>query len=75
MLSYKELLNKYNTVLKENEELKVQIKNLKIKLGMPVETKEKYTVETLGRGINKYSSSNEKILLAIWIEILYNVYS
>ena len=33
MLSYEELLNKYNnTVLKENEELKIQIKNIKIKL-------------------------------------------
>ena len=63
MLSYEELLNKYNTILKENEELKGQIKNLKIKLGMPIETEEKTILETSGTGINKYSSSNEKILL------------
>ena len=43
MLSYEELLNKYNTVLKENEELKIQIKNIKIKLDMPVETKKIYS--------------------------------
>ncbi len=63
MLSYEELLNKYNTILKENGELKIQVKELKTKLGMPVETEEKFTVETPGTGINKYSSSNEKILL------------
>ena len=63
MLSYEELLNKYNTILKENEELMGQIKNLKIKLGMPIETEEKTILETSGTGINKYSSSNEKILL------------
>lgn len=53
MLSYEELLNKYNTILKENEELKGQIKNLKIKLGMPIETEEKTILETSGIGINK----------------------
>ena len=63
MLSYEELLNKYNTILKENEELNGQIKNLKIKLGMPIETEEKTILETSGTGINKYSSLNEKILL------------
>ena len=63
MLSYEELLNKYNTILKENEELKNQVNELKIKLGMPVEAEEKFIVETFDTGINKYSSSNEKILL------------
>lgn len=63
MFSYEELLNKYNTILKENEELKIQVKELKIKLGMPIEIEEKTILETLGAGINKYSSSNEKILL------------
>ena len=63
MLSYDELLNKYNLLLKENEELKNQVNELKIKLGMPVEAEEKFIVETFDTGINKYSSSNEKILL------------
>ncbi len=63
MLSYEELLNKYNALLHENEELKTQVNNLKTKLGMPIETQEKLGVETFDNGINKYSSTNEKILL------------
>ena len=63
MLSYEELLNKYNTILKENEELKNRVKALKIKLGMPIETEKKVVVELSGTGINKYSSATEKILL------------
>ncbi|MEE1046141.1 MAG: DEAD/DEAH box helicase family protein [Clostridia bacterium] len=63
MLSYEELLNKYNTILKENEELKNQVNELKAKLGMPVETEKKVVVELSGTGINKYSSATEKILL------------
>jgi len=63
MLSYEELLNKYNVLIKENNKLKNQVKELKIKLGMTIETEEKTIVETCGTGINKYSSTNEKILL------------
>ena len=43
MLSYEELLNKYNTILKENEELKGQIKDESAKL--EIMTKE--TIENL----------------------------
>ena len=63
MLSYEELLNKYNSILKENEELKNQVKELKIKLGMTVKPEEKNIVKNFVTGINKYSSTNEKILL------------
>ena len=63
MLSYEELLNKYNTILKENEELKSQVKELKTKLGMTIKAKEKSISETSGIKINKYSPTNEKILL------------
>ncbi|MBQ4109909.1 MAG: DEAD/DEAH box helicase family protein [Clostridia bacterium] len=63
MLSYEELLNKYNALLHENEELKTQVNNLKTKLGMPVEIEDKLAVETSDNGINKYSSTNEKIQL------------
>ena len=45
MLSYDELLNKYNAILKENEELKLQVKGLKIKLGIPDEKPEKSIVK------------------------------
>ena len=63
MFSYEELLNKYNAILKENKELKSQVNELKIKLGMPVEIEEKNIIKNSGTGINKYSSINEKILL------------
>lgn len=62
MLSYEGLLSKYNILLKENKELKSQITELKIKLGMPIETEE-VVVEASDAGINKYSSTTEKILL------------
>ena len=62
MLSYDELLNKYNDLLEENKNLKSQVNELKTKLGMPVE-KEEAVVETFDTGINKYSSTTEKILL------------
>ena len=59
--------NNYSQVnialLQENEKLKIQVNELKIKLGMPIETEEKLAVETFNNGINKYSSTNEKILL------------
>ena len=58
MLSYNELLEKYNLLLKENEELKAENKKLKEKLG--IITKEESTEKA---SINKYSSPNEKINL------------
>lgn len=63
LLSYEELLNKYNSILKENEELKIEVKELRTKLGMPVKPDEKNIVKNFVTGINKYSSTNEKILL------------
>ena len=65
MLSYEELLNKYNTILKENEELKNQVKELKIKLGMPVKQEKKNIVENSGAGINKYSSTNAENVISV----------
>ncbi len=58
MLSYNELLEKYNLLLKESEELKAENKKLKEKLG--IITKEEPAEKA---SINKYSSPNEKINL------------
>lgn len=58
MLSYNELLGKYNTLLKENEELKAENIRLKDRLGI-------ITIETSAKSllINKHSSPSEKIKL------------
>lgn len=63
MLSYAELLNKYNALIKENETLKNQIDELKLKLCISTETEEKMIEKPSGTGINKYSTASEKILL------------
>ena len=63
MLSYEELLNKYTALIKENEFLKNQISEWKLKLGIPTKTEEKMIEESPCSGINKYSTASEKIFL------------
>ena len=61
MLSYEELLKQYNILLCENKELKIQINQLREKLGISAETEKKQAFVTLGTAINRNSSANEKI--------------
>lgn len=61
MLSYDELLNKYNLLLKENEDLKTQVDDLKQRLGL-VKTEER-VVEGIGTGIDKFSPASKKVAL------------
>ena len=61
MLSYDELLNKYNLLLKENEDLKTQVDDLKQRLGI-VKTEER-VVEGIGTGIDKFSPASKKVAL------------
>ncbi len=58
MLSYNDLLEKYNLLIKENDELKTENKKLKERLG--ISEKEPDTNNT---SINKHSSPDEKIQL------------
>lgn len=63
MLQYDELLIKYNNLIKENQELKDEIYELKLKLHESTKAEAPTASANDASRINKYSSANDKISL------------